>query len=305
MKSVPTIVVQIVHIQGPLKGEIQEFTDSEISIGRKPTCHVSFPGDLTVISRLHAEIVREGNRFKLIDRSSNGTFVNGKEVAEHFLKNGDVMMFAEDGPKASFLSEVKNLPQEEPEPPAPSALPEMPRRPVNIPPSTTGPDDILPSPGPLPLPEKDQASEMPAGRTKTPLVIQYGPRLHSFDELPITIGTSPACSYRLEHPGILSQHAQVFFHQGQYWVKDLTGKQLIMINDIPVGDQAVLTPESRLFLTPDGPKFQFIGGGRLLEIEDPLPELPPDTPPDIDEPAPSAKQKGKGAVSAIKKLWQR
>ena len=298
------IVVQIVHIQGPLKGEIQEFTDSEISIGRKPSCHVSFPGDLTAVSRLHAEIVREGNRFKLIDRSSNGTFVNGKEVTEHFLKNGDVMMFAEDGPKASFLSEVKDIPQEQPEPAVPQGFPEKPKRPLNIPPSTTGSSDRVSMPDPGPFPEKNQAVETPAGKTKAPLIIQYGPRLHSFDELPITIGSSPACSYHLDYPGILAQHAQIFFHQDQYWIKDLTGKHIVLVNDIPVQDQTVLTQESRLYLTPGGPKFQFIGGGRLLEIEEPLPDTPP-PPPDTVDPPPSNRPKNKSPVSVLKKLWQR
>lgn len=36
MKRPPVIVVQLIHIEGPLKGEIQEFPESAISIGHQP-----------------------------------------------------------------------------------------------------------------------------------------------------------------------------------------------------------------------------------------------------------------------------
>ena len=58
MKRAPVIVTQLVHIQGPLKGEIQEFSEAAISIGRDPSNSVRFPKDLTTLSRKHAEIVR-------------------------------------------------------------------------------------------------------------------------------------------------------------------------------------------------------------------------------------------------------
>jgi len=89
MKRPPIIVIQLVHILGPLKGEIQEFIEPPISIGRHPGCHVRFPADLAPVSRKHAEITREGNQFKLIDHSANGTFVNGKQVKEVLLKDGN------------------------------------------------------------------------------------------------------------------------------------------------------------------------------------------------------------------------
>ena len=128
MNAIPTITVQFVHIEGPLKGDIQEFQDHEIHIGRNPGCHVLFPRDLTLVSRLHAKIVREGNRFKLIDRSTNGTQVNGQPVNEVFLKSGDVIIFSEGGPKVSFLTQVEEgpaaaPPEATPPQPAPSAAP--------------------------------------------------------------------------------------------------------------------------------------------------------------------------------------
>ncbi|MGC8809211.1 MAG: FHA domain-containing protein, partial [bacterium] len=130
----PVIVVQLIHILGPRKGEIQEFVDPVITIGRHPSCHVRFPADLTTVSRKHAEIIREGNQFKLVDHSTNGTYVNGKRVTETYLKNGDVLTFAEEGgPKVSFLTQVKEMPAEMPEikavpPPPPPPPPTPPPR---------------------------------------------------------------------------------------------------------------------------------------------------------------------------------
>ena len=131
MTTIPTIVVQLVHIDGPLKGEIQEFLDQEISIGRLPACQVQFPKNFTMISRNHARIVREGNRFKLVDQSANGTFVNGKRVTEIYLKSGDVLILAEGGPKVSFLTKIE---EGRPQPQAltPSGAPAEPQNAVSI-----------------------------------------------------------------------------------------------------------------------------------------------------------------------------
>ncbi|RLC04506.1 MAG: hypothetical protein DRH34_03960, partial [Deltaproteobacteria bacterium] len=123
MKQPTSIIVQLVHIHGPLKGEIQEFGSNEIIIGRHASCDLQFPQDLIVISRKHANIIREGNRFKIIDHSTNGTFVNGERITEAYLKNGDVIFFTEGGPKVSFLTrvgEVLEIPDAVPVPaPAP------------------------------------------------------------------------------------------------------------------------------------------------------------------------------------------
>jgi len=87
----------------------QEFAEGSILIGRHPSCHVRFPADVTVLSG-HTRDRPEGNQFRLVDKSTNGTFVNGKRITETFLKSGDVLAFAEGGPKVSFLTEVKEAP---------------------------------------------------------------------------------------------------------------------------------------------------------------------------------------------------
>ena len=46
------------------------------------------------VSALHAKIVNEGNRWKVVDQlSANGTFVNGKRCTMSFLNSGDRISF--------------------------------------------------------------------------------------------------------------------------------------------------------------------------------------------------------------------
>ncbi|MBM4332400.1 MAG: FHA domain-containing protein [Deltaproteobacteria bacterium] len=302
MKQPPVIFVQLIHILGPLKGEIQEFAEPVISIGRHSSCHLQFPSDLTSISRKHAEIIREGNQFKLIDHSVNGTYVNGKRVKETYLKNGDVLTFAEEGgPKVSFLTQIKEgLPEVESMPPPPPAPP--PREKPKVEPGR--PPEVKPRAA-QPLMERPE--EVPIQSVKASLVIQYGPTLRSFKQLPITIGKNPQCDFKLEHPSILDHHIQIFFSQNQYWVKDLTGQRAVRINHQPISMQAPLKLNDDLSLSYNGPNFRFIGEGRLVEVAEPSGEEPgsfPDkrkkeTPPERSEDKPP--QKG---ASFFKKLFK-
>lgn len=296
MKSVPHIVVQLVHIEGPLKGKIQEFSESPITIGRKPTCNMCFPKDLALISREHAQIIREGNRFKLIDQSANGTFVNGKEANEVYLKDGDVLTFAEDGPKVGFLTkqvdgayEIEDVsltgPPREPETPV-----------VEKPPMDHAP------------PEQQLERAISVQPVQAPLIIQYGVTLRTFKELPVTLGKNPNCDFTIDHPAVLDQHGQFFFHQNHYWIKDLTGQNLISINGQAVDFQAPLRPKNILALSPQGPVFQFLGEGRLAEYQEPASEESMSAPREKEKVSLKGEQEDKNPrkkKSLFSKLWQR
>jgi pSer/pThr/pTyr-binding forkhead associated (FHA) protein len=279
-----------------MKGEIQEFSEPEISIGRQPSCHVQFPKDLATISREHARIVREGNRFKLIDQSANGTFLNGTRVKEAFLKDGDVLIFTEGGPKVSFLTEIVDAQDKAELPPVErSTTQKPPYRPEQPLASATEPEPVPPE-------------EIPIGKAQVPLIIQYGPTLRSFKELPVTIGKNPKSDFILDHPAILDRHAQFYFSQDQYWVKDLTGKGLVMINGRSIPLKAPLHPENRLSFGSQGPSFRFLGGGRLAEIEEAAPQKSVRQTPGPKEPAAQVNQSAtapKRAGAIIKKLFQR
>jgi len=293
MKKAPTIIMQLVHIEGPMKGEIQEFSDHEISIGRHPSCLVQFPKDLAIISREHARIVREGNRFKLIDQSTNGTFLNGKQITEAMLKDGDILLFADGGPKVSFLTKLGESLSDSP------PVAKMPAIQVTPPPRSQPQKLSTPVSGSPQV----QKAEIRVEKAQMPLIIQYGPTLRSFKELPVTIGKSPACDFSIDHPDILEQHAQIFFTQGQYWVKDLTGRNQITIDGSPVPSQAALQPENRLSLSSNGPSFRFLGAGRLAEIEDSPPQQ-------TDMPSRTAEvslppEKNTAPPKAVKKIFDK
>jgi pSer/pThr/pTyr-binding forkhead associated (FHA) protein len=296
MKSVPHIVVQLVHIEGPLKGKIQEFSKSPITIGRMPSCNMCFPKDLALISREHAQIIREGNRFKLIDQSANGTFVNGKEVTEVYLKDGDVLTFAENGPKVGFLTKQVDSTYEIED--------------VSLTDPTREPETSVVEKPPIGHIQSQQKLEaaIPVQTVQTPLIIQYGPTLRAFKELPVTLGRNPNCDFTIDHPAIRDQHGQFFFHQDHYWVKDLTGQNLISINGQPVDFQAPLRPKNILALSPQGPVFQFLREGRLAEIQEPASEESMSAPRENEEvplKAAQADQTLRTQKSLLSKLWQR
>lgn len=307
MKRPPVIIVQLIHISGPMKGKIQEFSEKVISIGRHPSSRVNFPAELKLVSRKHAEIVREGNQFKLNDHSSNGTLVNGKRVKETYLKNGDVLEFAEGGPKVSFLTQMKEAPAEaEILPPRPG------KEPLREPEKGLQEESKLELQRPFeekpPVrPAVEEPVEIPVQKVTVPLIIQYGPTLRSFRELPITIGKNPKCGFVLDHPAIFDQHAQVFFSQNQYWIKDLTGQQSVRINGQPVAFQSPLKLNDEVALSPQGPFFRFLGEGRLAEVEEPSSEEPSISHGIKEEPAQREISRGKESkrlLSKFKKLWK-
>jgi pSer/pThr/pTyr-binding forkhead associated (FHA) protein len=301
MATTPVIIIELIHIEGPLKGEIQDLSDPEIFIGRHPSCHVQFPKDLRIVSREHARIIREGNRFKLINLSKNGTYLNGKRIPEAYLKDGDVLMFAQGGPKISFLTRI-----EEGRPVVDISTPVTPK-PTRMPPEMPQPIPASePPPAPPAQPKPQPAPEISIQKIQVPLIIQYGPTLRSFNELPVTIGKGPGCDFILDHPSLIDQHAQLFFSQNQYWIKDLTGRQAVSINGQPINIKAPLNPDNRLALSPQGPKFRFLEGGRLAEIEEPIPETPLDELPAKEKSSKqinSNKTEPKKPGSVFKKLF--
>ncbi|MEJ2038590.1 MAG: FHA domain-containing protein, partial [Desulfosarcinaceae bacterium] len=85
-------------------------------------------------------------------------------------------------------------------------------------------------------------------------------------------------------------HAQIFFAQDHYWIKDLTGAGAISINGLPIQLQSPLEPDARISLSTTGPKFRFLGGGRLAEIEE---EAAPAAPPARPQQTPAAPETNK------------
>lgn len=65
-------------------------------IGRRTTADLQLSN--TEVSREHAEIVRDGDRYRLRDCGSRyGTFVNGEPISEHTLVSGDTIRLGRSG----------------------------------------------------------------------------------------------------------------------------------------------------------------------------------------------------------------
>lgn len=81
-------------VAGTAAGQSSMLSQGTFVIGRDPECELPLPNE-PGISRVHAKIVAEGTRYRLVDvESRNGTLLNGKPVQSELLKNGDVIELA-------------------------------------------------------------------------------------------------------------------------------------------------------------------------------------------------------------------
>lgn len=94
-----------------VRGEIHLTTNGEartialevpkFTIGRGPENSLCLP--VSVVSRLHAEVIRLGQDFLLRDLgSTNGSFINGSRITEQMLGDGDLVRFGGNGPEMTF-----------------------------------------------------------------------------------------------------------------------------------------------------------------------------------------------------------
>jgi pSer/pThr/pTyr-binding forkhead associated (FHA) protein len=151
--------------------------------------------------------------------------------------------------------------------------------------------------------------EIPVISTNAPLVIQFGPTLQSFNLLPVTIGTDPTCDFVMAGNALAGRHVQIFFSETDYYAIDLTGRSMVTINGRPIGTQAVLAQGAELSLTDQGPKFRFLGGGRLAEIPDVVSEdlRKTDADPNLqgsDRGVPTADSRTKKSGSLFKNFFK-
>lgn len=86
-------------------GESQKIIVDQVELGRDANCQVRFDETFPTVSRRHAAIVKEGDRWKLVQLSkTNSTFLNGKPIDnEWYLQNGDEIQLSVDGPKLGFI----------------------------------------------------------------------------------------------------------------------------------------------------------------------------------------------------------
>lgn len=91
-------------------GEVQEIIVDYIELGRDPKCQVRFGDDMPTVSRRHASIAADGDKWVITQLSkSNQTLVNGGSVADQrYLQSGDELQLSPDGPKIGFIVPANN-----------------------------------------------------------------------------------------------------------------------------------------------------------------------------------------------------
>jgi pSer/pThr/pTyr-binding forkhead associated (FHA) protein/Tfp pilus assembly protein PilF len=98
---------QLVFLNGPRAGSSLRFEQTSFWIGRDPSCALAFdPTTEVKVSGRHAELTLAGDRYQIRDNhSTNGTFVNGQQVTEAPLHDGDVLELGRGGPQLRFAVE--------------------------------------------------------------------------------------------------------------------------------------------------------------------------------------------------------
>lgn len=100
-----------VHLSGSTRGRSETFDRDLIQIGTAPGCMLRFSGVKDPgVSPHHAQIRFENCEFLLTDLGSTaGTFVNGRQVTEVILQNGDTIEMGQGGPKLRFRVRPEEL----------------------------------------------------------------------------------------------------------------------------------------------------------------------------------------------------
>ena len=246
------ISVRLVHIDGPRKGETDKNKRSIIQIGRHPDCDVLYPADELSISRKHAQIIRTGNRFRLLNQSPNGSFVNGNIKHSTFLHNGDVIMFSKDGPKLSFLFTLEK--------PISTESIKTPVRHLHSRDSGNHFRDFSNNVN------RDSKSVTFDESQKTEYTIQYGTKIYSFNQHMIKIGSHSNNDVVIQHPLIMDQHAEIRHQHNNFFIKGIYQRSVIYLNKRLVKKYTRLIKHDLIHLGQDGPLIRYLGTGRFMEV---------------------------------------
>lgn len=86
-------------------GESQKIIIDQVELGRDSHCQVRFDESFPTVSRKHAAIVKDGDRWKIVPLSKvNSTYLNGRRIEnEWYLENGDEIQLSTGGPKMGFI----------------------------------------------------------------------------------------------------------------------------------------------------------------------------------------------------------
>lgn len=234
----------ILTLDGAFLGE-HDLSNERTTIGRRPSNDIHI--DNLAVSGEHASIMRIGNDAFLEDLgSTNGTLVNGKQVAKHVLQHGDVIEFGK-----YQLKYVLQTPPQPPSAPPPEDFEKtMIIRPSSMRPVPAAPSNEASQAAPAAAPASDPAavaaSTEPVGR----LQILSGPSAGK--ELVLTKALTT-----LGKPGV--QVAVITKRPQGYFVTHVEGQNYPNVNGSSVGSQAFALKDHDV-LELAGVKMEFYVG---------------------------------------------
>ena len=192
-------------------------------VGRDPEGEVIIDAAAAVVSRRHAEVRKEGDKFTITDlKSFNGTLVNGHRIAESVqLFDGDQIQLGVGGPMLRVVDPANPAPDHRAvEPGAPSPSQQL------IPPAfdqiaamARGATIIATGTGSMP-------ATAAVGSTQPQLLARL-----SFDNRPqLSVGRAPDNDIRLDGLQISNHHARFARHNGSVSVEDAGSTNGVYVN---------------------------------------------------------------------------
>lgn len=135
-----------------------------------------------------------------------------------------------------------------------------------------GKQSLIPCPDNRSHPQSCRSRQLRLKPSKFPWSFNMGPSCNLLMNFPLPSGqTFPVtCHWTILH--WIADMSRFFFSRGNYGIKDLTGRNQVLVNNRPIASSSPLIPGDKLFLTSDGPAFHFIEGGRMAEIHMPQKE---------------------------------
>lgn len=207
-----------------------------ISIGREPSCDISFPADKIMVSRKHAIIRLEGGKFILEDNGSfNGTYVNDQRIAAAVpLYHDDRIQLGIGGPTLRFNSPSRVAPEG-------SSL--AGQRSVSIS-NAVGDNaaaDVVKSKTMVFRVDKSPASMKSSGSVNAQLLMS----LAFGDKKELTIGRSETNDITLDGLQISGRHARLLRSGPEIVVDDLGSTNGVFVNGVRISRQSI-TPNDKV-----------------------------------------------------------
>ncbi len=208
--------------------------NSAISVGRDPSCDISFSTDKIMVSRKHAMVRLEGDNFILEDNGSfNGTYVNEQRIAAAVpLYHDDRVQFGIGGPIIRFHSPSRVAPEGSDL--AGQRLISM----ANI--AGVSPEAIKSKTMVFRV-DKSPASMKSSGNVNAQLLMS----LAFGDKKELTIGRSESNDITLDGLQISGRHARLLRSGSDIVVDDLGSTNGVFVNGIRVSRQSI-TPSDKV-----------------------------------------------------------